>query len=86
MCEVRTIRKLITGVNAVDGAGVKLVRFFGYHNTKDFDPFLMLDAFDSSSPEDYIKGYPWHPHRGIQTVTYLIKVAIKWLHQGMAIY
>ncbi|WHH60097.1 pirin family protein [Petroclostridium sp. X23] len=68
----RTIRKIITGKNAVDGAGVKLVRVFGYDDTKDFDPFLMLDAFDSLNPDDYVKGFPWHPHRGIETITYLI--------------
>ena len=67
-----TIKKIITGKNAVDGAGVKLVRVFGYSDTKDFDPFLMLDAFDSIDPNDYVKGFPWHPHRGIETITYLI--------------
>lgn len=73
MAGLRTVKRLITGKNAVDGAGVKLVRVFGNHDVKDFDPFLMLDAFDSSSPEDYIKGFPWHPHRGIETITYLIQ-------------
>jgi len=69
---IRSIRKIITGQNAVDGAGVKLVREIGYHDTKEFDPFLMLDAFDSTNPSDYVKGFPWHPHRGIETITYLI--------------
>ena len=64
MDNIRTIKKIITGEKAVDGAGVKLVRVFGYDDTKDFDPFLMLDAFDSVDPNDYIKGFPWHPHRG----------------------
>ena len=73
MNEIRTIKKIITGGNAVDGAGVKLVRVMGYNDTKDFDPFLMLDAFDSVNPNDYIKGFPWHPHRGIETITYLVK-------------
>ncbi len=73
MDNIRTIRKIISGKNAVDGAGVRLVRVFGYYDTRDFDPFLMLDAFDSVNPEDYIKGFPWHPHRGIETITYLIK-------------
>jgi redox-sensitive bicupin YhaK (pirin superfamily) len=70
---IRVVEKIITGQTAVDGAGVKLVRVIGYHDTKDFDPFLMLDAFDSTDPADYIKGFPWHPHRGIETVTYLIE-------------
>jgi hypothetical protein len=66
------IKKIVSGKDAIDGAGVKLVRVFGYHDTLDFDPFLLLDAFDSTDPNDYTKGFPWHPHRGIETVTYLI--------------
>jgi redox-sensitive bicupin YhaK (pirin superfamily) len=77
MKETRTIRKIITGQDAVDGAGVKLVREIGYHDVKDFDPFLLLDAFDSTDPSDYIKGFPWHPHRGIETITYLIEGEIE---------
>lgn len=72
MSQLRTIKKIVSGKRAVDGAGVKLVRVLGYHDTQDFDPFLMLDAFDSTNPDDYTKGFPWHPHRGIETVTYLI--------------
>jgi redox-sensitive bicupin YhaK (pirin superfamily) len=71
--KVREIKRIVTGLRAVDGAGVKLVRVVGHNDVKDFDPFLMLDAFDSYDPDDYIKGFPWHPHRGIETVTYLIK-------------
>ncbi len=74
---LRTIRKIVTGSTQYDGAGVKLLRVIGRPNVYDFDPFLMLDAFDSNDPEDYIKGFPWHPHRGIETVTYLIKGAIE---------
>ncbi len=69
---IREIKRIVRGQSQVDGAGVKLVRVVGYSDVKDFDPFLMLDAFDSINPEDYIKGFPWHPHRGIETVTYLI--------------
>lgn len=70
--KTREIIKIIKGNRAVDGAGVNLVRVIGYRDTKELDPFLMLDAFDSYDPADYVKGFPWHPHRGIETVTYLI--------------
>ena len=73
MSKLRTIRKVVTGTHTVDGAGVKLVRVIGRADTKEFDPFLMLDAFDSADPNDYVKGFPWHPHRGIETITYLIQ-------------
>ncbi|WNY25206.1 pirin family protein [Methanolapillus millepedarum] len=74
---VRNVKKIIQGRNTIDGAGVKLVRVVGYHDVKEFDPFLMLDAFDSSDPKDYVKGFPHHPHRGIETVTYLISGRIE---------
>lgn len=77
MNKLRTIRKIVTGKHTVDGAGVKLVRVIGRDDTKEFDPFLMLDAFDSVEPDDYIKGFPWHPHRGIETITYLIQGEIE---------
>lgn len=69
----RKATQIIRGQNAVDGAGVRLRRVLGLGNIVDFDPFLMLDGFDSVDPKDYIKGFPWHPHRGIETITYLIK-------------
>jgi len=72
MDEQRQVRKVVTGVATQDGAGVKLTRVLGNGTVEDFDPFLMLDAFDSGNPDDYTKGFPWHPHRGIETVTYLI--------------
>lgn len=68
----RAIVKVIRGQRAVDGAGVHLVRVLGYEDVTDFDPFLMLDSFDSNEPSDYLAGFPTHPHRGIETVTYLI--------------
>ena len=68
----RKISRTVSGSNQVDGAGVHLVRVLGPAQTKEFDPFLMLDAFDSRNPADYTKGFPWHPHRGIETVTYLM--------------
>lgn len=69
----RICTRVVRGQNAVDGAGVRLRRVLGLATVKDFDPFLMLDGFDSTNPNDYIKGFPWHPHRGIETVTYLLK-------------
>jgi len=74
---VRKCTKTVRGQNAIDGAGVRLRRVLGHATIKDFDPFLMLDGFDSSDPRDYIKGFPWHPHRGIETVTYLLKGEIE---------
>ena len=72
MAQIRNIRRVVTGSNQIDGAGVRLVRVIGRGDVEDFDPFLMLDSFDSRNPEDYVRGFPWHPHRGIETVTYLI--------------
>jgi len=57
----------------LEGAGVKLQRIFGFSQPELYDPFLLLDDFHSSRPEDYLKGFPWHPHRGIETITYLIE-------------
>jgi quercetin 2,3-dioxygenase len=73
----RKCTQIVRGQHAIDGAGVRLRRVLGLRTVKDFDPFLMLDGFDSSNPQDYIKGFPWHPHRGIETVTYLLKGEIE---------
>ena len=73
----RKVIRAVTGIQTRDGAGVKLTRVIGERDVRDFDPFLMLDAFDSRCPEDYIAGFPWHPHRGIETVTYLISGEIE---------
>lgn len=77
MSNVRQVKKLVTGHATVDGAGVRLVRVLGHDDVVNFDPFLMLDAFDSTNPSDYTKGFPWHPHRGIETVTYLVSGRIE---------
>ena len=69
--------QIVRGQHAVDGAGVHLRRVLGLNTVEDFDPFLMLDGFDSTNPKDYIKGFPWHPHRGIETVTYLLQGEIE---------
>lgn len=67
------IKLAVRGVPAIDGAGVQLTRVLGRETVVDFDPFLMMDSFDSTNPEDYISGFPRHPHRGIETLTYLIE-------------
>ncbi len=77
MSQARHIAKTVAGMRAIDGAGVRLIRVIGHHDVRDFDPFLLLDAFDSSNPNDYTKGFPWHPHRGIETFTYLVEGLIE---------
>lgn len=67
----RTIKQQVRGVPAIDGAGVKLVRVLGHGTVDAYDPFLMLDSFDSTNPQDYIAGFPMHPHRGIETVSFI---------------
>ncbi len=74
---IRNIIRTVSGTFQIDGAGVHLVRIVGFNDVNDFDPFLMLDGFDSHDPSDYVKGFPWHPHRGIETVTYLINGQIE---------
>jgi redox-sensitive bicupin YhaK (pirin superfamily) len=69
---MRSITKIITNKLVLEGAGVKLKRVFGYSEIPEFDPFLLLDHFGSENPDDYIRGFPWHPHRGIETVTYML--------------
>jgi len=73
----RKIYRIVRGHQATDGAGVRLRRLLDYNTIKDFDPFLMLDGFDSFNADDYIRGFPWHPHRGIETVTYLLNGEIE---------
>lgn len=67
----RTIEKQVTGQQTFDGAGVDLVRVLGHPTSEAFDPFLMLDSFDSTEPEAYKAGFPMHPHRGIETISYI---------------
>ena len=69
---IRPVKRLIQAKPTVEGAGVRLRRAFGFGNTADFDPFLLLDDFRNEQPEDYLAGFPWHPHRGIETITYVL--------------
>jgi quercetin 2,3-dioxygenase len=69
---IRPVKRLIQSKPTLEGAGVHLRRAFGFGNTKDFDPFLLLDDFRNDVPEDYLAGFPWHPHRGIETITYVL--------------
>ena len=69
---IRPVKRLIKAKPTMEGAGVHLRRAFGFGNTTEFDPFLLLDDFRNDVPEDYLAGFPWHPHRGIETITYVL--------------
>ena len=72
MPQIRTVSKIFAARPTLEGAGVRLKRVFGFSEVPQFDPFLMLDDFHSDDPADYLAGFPWHPHRGIETITYVL--------------
>ena len=74
---LRAVRQIIETKPTIEGAGVELHRAFGFGKTKDFDPFLLLDDFRNENPEDYAAGFPWHPHRGIETITYVLAGSVE---------
>jgi redox-sensitive bicupin YhaK (pirin superfamily) len=74
---IRPIKKLIQSKPTLEGAGVHLRRAFGFGSTTDFDPFLLLDDFRNDVPADYLAGFPWHPHRGIETITYVLAGSVE---------
>ncbi len=70
---IRPVKRIVEATPTMEGAGVRLRRAFGFGTTDEFDPFLLFDDFRNESPQDYLKGFPWHPHRGIETITYVLK-------------
>ena len=69
---LRAVKQILETKPTIEGAGVKLQRAFGFGKTAEFDPFLLLDDFRNENPADYLAGFPWHPHRGIETITYVL--------------
>jgi quercetin 2,3-dioxygenase len=74
---IRPVKSIVTSKPTIEGAGVKLNRAFGFGNTSEFDPFLLLDDFRNDRPDDYRAGFPWHPHRGIETITYVLAGSVE---------
>src|ERR1700691_5797560 len=69
---LRAVKEILSTTPTIEGAGVKLQRASGFGKTKEFDPCLLLDDFRNENPADYLAGFPWHPHRGIETITYVL--------------
>ena len=75
--DVASVSRVVEGTHVTDGAGVHLNRIIGSHALPDIDPFVLLDEFRSDDPDDYMAGFPWHPHRGIETITYMVRGAFR---------
>src|SRR2546429_9786880 len=69
---IRPVKRIVQSKPTLEGAGVRLRRAFGFGETSEFDPFLLFDDFRNDRPDDYRAGFPWHPHRGIETITYVL--------------
>ncbi len=74
---IRPVKRIVQSTPTLEGAGVKLRRAFGFGDTAETDPFLLLDDFRNDRPQDYLAGFPWHPHRGIETVTYILEGTVE---------
>ena len=74
---IRPVVSTSQAVPTMEGAGVKLHRAFGFHNPEMADPYLLFDDFRNDRPEDFIQGFPWHPHRGIETITYVLNGTVE---------
>ncbi len=74
---IRPVKSIVQSKPTIEGAGVKLRRAFGFGETAETDPFLLLDDFRNDKPQDYLAGFPWHPHRGIETVTYILEGTVE---------
>ena len=74
---LRPVKDVRQSVPTMEGAGVKLRRAFGFGDTTEYDPFLLFDDFRNDRPEDYLAGFPWHPHRGIETITYVLAGSVE---------
>ena len=76
---IRPVKRIVQSTPTTEGAGVRLRRAFGFGDTDEYDPFLLFDDFRNEHPEDYLAGFPWHPHRGIETITYVL---VGTVHHG----
>jgi redox-sensitive bicupin YhaK (pirin superfamily) len=74
---IRPVKRVIESKPTLEGAGVKLRRAFGFGDTEEYDPFLLFDDFRNDRPDDYLAGFPWHPHRGIETITYVLSGTVE---------